>query len=120
MIPLKLRKQLNADPFMSGCVLKAMGIPHECHGRIEFHHQFIYQNNQIQEWWAILPVCGYGHANRVFYNPAFEYQSIFRISEKVKLDVLQQRLIIQPDWTTRFNRSYLECLERGWIKRKDG
>lgn len=51
LIPTKLRKQLSRDPYMEECQI--------CHTRqnIEWNHALIYGNKQINEPYAIIPVC---------------------------------------------------------------
>lgn len=49
---------MSEDIFMDSC-----GIPDEhCGGRIEWHHVWIYAGRQINEKWAILPLCGFHHS----------------------------------------------------------
>jgi hypothetical protein len=56
-IPKKLRDTLNKDPFMAVCCLADS----ECDGRIEFDHTIIHQGRQLNERWAIVPVCEHHH-----------------------------------------------------------
>lgn len=53
----KNRKKMAADKFYKQCCLK----DEHCHGRIEWHHVWIYAGKQIDEIWAIVPVCYYHH-----------------------------------------------------------
>jgi hypothetical protein len=57
-IPPKLRSQIAADPYYQKCARAKDG---GCAGRITWDHCFTYQNRQINEAWAILPVCVYHH-----------------------------------------------------------
>ena len=52
-MPLKLRKELSEDPEYKICILRDS----ECSGRITFQHAVIYAGRQVQERWAILPMC---------------------------------------------------------------
>ncbi len=52
-MPVKLRKELAADPEYRVCILKSA----ECDGRITFQHAVIYAGKQVQERFAILPMC---------------------------------------------------------------
>jgi hypothetical protein len=45
------------DPYYSICSRRN----HECSGRITWEHCFIYGGRQIQEKWAIIPLCEYHH-----------------------------------------------------------
>jgi hypothetical protein len=63
-IPLKLREQLNNDPFMVNCIHETFKhAAFECDGRIEFHHNFIYRKRQQQLKPFILPLCECHHDN---------------------------------------------------------
>lgn len=56
-IPKEIRDDIASDPFMMRCVYKNVDAPnHNCSGRIEWEHAFIYKK-QIQEKWAIIPCC---------------------------------------------------------------
>lgn len=58
-IPKKLLKDILADPYYKKCVRhKEM----KCSGRITLEHALIYAGKQINEKWAILPVCEKHHA----------------------------------------------------------
>ncbi len=56
-MPLSLRKKLAADPFYKTCARKNP----DCVGRITWEHAWIYAGKQIQEKWAIIPLCEYHH-----------------------------------------------------------
>lgn len=57
-IPKDIRDMLACDPFMSLCCLE----DETCNGRIQWHHNFIYAEKRQNEWWCILPVCEFHHA----------------------------------------------------------
>lgn len=59
-IPLKLRADIQADPWMTRCCLAKFSW-HTCGGRIEWEHRWLYKGERIQEAWAILPLCHDGH-----------------------------------------------------------
>lgn len=56
-IPTKLRKELSEDPEYKICARSGTG----CEGRITFEHALLYAGKQVQEKWAILPLCWYHH-----------------------------------------------------------
>lgn len=58
-IPPKLRKIIDADPFYKTCALYGQK-DHVCGGRITMEHTHIYAGKQIQELWAIIPICARG------------------------------------------------------------
>ena len=51
MIPVKLKEDLNKDPFYKKCCLTG-----RTDGKICFHHNLIFAGKQVQEKFAILPV----------------------------------------------------------------
>jgi hypothetical protein len=58
-IPKKLRSEMDADPYYRTCVCRGYGFG-ECAGGIQWHHNMIFAGRQVNERFAILPVC-YGH-----------------------------------------------------------
>ena len=56
-IPKSLREELSNDPYYSRCARSS----HECEGRITWEHAFIYAGRQINERWAIIPLCWFHH-----------------------------------------------------------
>jgi hypothetical protein len=57
-IPKQLRDEMADDPFYKQCCLGD-----NCYGKIEFHHNLIYAGRQVNEKWAILPLCKFHHDN---------------------------------------------------------
>lgn len=47
-----------ADPYYKTCARKTDG---GCDGRITFEHAIIYAGRQLQEKWAIVPICARHH-----------------------------------------------------------
>lgn len=60
-IPLALRKKLEEDPFYSVCA-KASYPDHTCKGKITWEHALYFGGKQVQERYAIIPLCEYGHS----------------------------------------------------------
>ena len=56
-IPQKLRSELAGDPYYSMCARHGP----DCQGRITWEHAWIYGGRQINEKWAIVPLCEYHH-----------------------------------------------------------
>lgn len=56
-IPTKLRALLADDPYMKVCARA----DEYCSGRITWEHALYYGGKQIQERWAIIPLCVYHH-----------------------------------------------------------
>lgn len=57
-IPPKLRKSLADDPYYSRCARRDEGT---CRGRITWEHCFTFAGKQINELWAIIPLCWHHH-----------------------------------------------------------
>lgn len=58
-IPQKLREELAQDLYYKKCARSEEG---NCDGRITFEHAIIYAGRQVQEKWAIIPICTYHHS----------------------------------------------------------
>jgi hypothetical protein len=58
-IPQQTKLRLQNDIFMTKCCVA----DDDCGGRIEWNHALIYGGRRVQEWWSILPMCSYHHAN---------------------------------------------------------
>jgi hypothetical protein len=54
----KLKREIDADPYFKTCARKGEGY---CDGRITIEHAFIYQGRQINELWALVPLCWHHH-----------------------------------------------------------
>lgn len=57
-IPEKLKKEMLAEKYYKQCSLKGHG---ECGGRITLEHAIIYAGRQLNERWAIIPLCERHH-----------------------------------------------------------
>lgn len=58
-IPKKLKNELAYDDFYKFCIRRLEG---SCSGRITWEHSLIYAGKQIQEKFAIVPLCEYHHS----------------------------------------------------------
>jgi hypothetical protein len=56
-IPIKMRQELQDDPFMTKCCVRNK----DCMDRIEWHHNLIYAGKRVNEKGSILPLCQYHH-----------------------------------------------------------
>lgn len=98
-IPLKIRKEIAGNPAMQTCIYAGNG----CEGRIEWEHAFKYENNRLQEAWAIIPVCTHHHRGGGLDKRYHEYRAL----QNADLDDIQARLP-RFDWKQHF--SYLQSL----------
>ena len=79
-IPLEMRKEMNADPKYHVCSAKDQ----YCRGKIEWHHVWIYAGKQINEKWAIIPLCKLHHdlAGIKPYKEHYELTSLIGATEE--------------------------------------
>lgn len=61
-MPKKLRDELAKDQFYKICIRNN----ENCSGRITWEHCWTYKNRQIQEKWAIVPLCWAHHLGAYF------------------------------------------------------
>ena len=59
-IPPRLRADMAADPYYQICCRR----DGECSGRITWEHAFTFAGRQVQEKWAIIPLCWWHHLGR--------------------------------------------------------
>ena len=76
-IPKKLRADLAVDPSMRRCILD----DEDCIGRVQFHHVWTYAGKQIQERFAIVPLCAMHHENEVHFRDQIRALSLARATE---------------------------------------
>lgn len=67
-MPRWLRSQLEKDPFYKRCALKGQGTVEFawCDGRITWEHAIIFAGRQVNEPWAIVPLCERHHQVGVY------------------------------------------------------
>ena len=58
MIPKQLLHEILEDDYYKRCVRHQEG---SCGGRVTFEHCWVYASKQIQEHWAIIPLCERHH-----------------------------------------------------------
>lgn len=86
-IPPKLKEQIANDPFMAKCIYVG------CENPPEWEHAFTYAGKQINEWWAIIPVCKYHHRGKGLNKEYNQYRAIIRAN----IDDLCKRMP-NKDW----------------------
>lgn len=62
-ISKKNREIIDTDPYYRKC---ARSSEMDCRGRITIEHALIYAGRQIDEIWALLPICEYHHAVNLY------------------------------------------------------
>lgn len=75
LIPQKLRKQIDEDIYFKICARKGDG---SCDGRITMEHAWIYSGRQINELWAIIPLCWHHHLGAGLHKEKNQWISINR------------------------------------------
>lgn len=102
-IPKQLLSSILTDPFYEKCIRHQ---EKQCSGRVTFEHVWIYAGRQIQELWAIVPLCTLHHAVN-------EYQEGGDLRKEIGQHVSLQRAsdkdlekYPKTDWKQK--RKYLE------------
>jgi hypothetical protein len=60
-IPATIKKQIDSLPFYKVCA-KAHLKDHTCSGKITLEHAVEFAGKRLNELWAIIPLCEYGHS----------------------------------------------------------
>lgn len=94
-IPRKLREELSKDPYYTQCARRGF----DCRGRITWEHCWLYGGKQIQERWAIIPLCVHHHLGRGLDKKINRLISIKRAA-KEDLDKYPKR-----DWSVYLEQS---------------
>ncbi len=76
-IPKKLRNELAKDLYYKKCLRNKEG---NCKRRITFEHCWTYKGQQIQEKWAIIPLCEFHHLGQGLNKKMNHWFSINRMT----------------------------------------
>jgi hypothetical protein len=97
-IPIKLKRELEADPYYKKCARENA----DCWGRITWEHAFTYSGKQIQEHWAIIPLCWFHHLGAGLDKPknqliAFSRATVEELSKypRIEWSKFKRRLIYE-------------------------
>lgn len=58
----ELKTLLLSDSDYKKCLRQVWLQDHVCRGRITWEHAIIYKGQQLNERWAIIPICAYAHS----------------------------------------------------------
>lgn len=97
-IPKQILNQILNDKYYSKC---ARHKENTCKGRVTFEHVFIYGGKQIQEVWAIIPLCEFHH-NVLSYQDTGDLRK--DLNEYIALQrATPEQLALYPkrDWSQR-------------------
>lgn len=61
-IPDRMRSRVLAYARRHPCLRREAFRDHECRGRTTLEHALIYAGRQVNEDWAIVPLCAYAHS----------------------------------------------------------
>ena len=104
-IPLEMREALAEERFMKKCCLYEVG--YECEGRVEWHHNLIFAGRQVNEKWAILPLCHWHHNRINQYKKKCDWVMLNRVTdEELKpfckaIDYIGMRAKLNTEYGTR-------------------
>lgn len=101
-IPTKLRKELSLDPNMHRCMRandKDEDGRKECMGRVTYEHCWMYAGRQIQEKFAIIPLCIHHHLGSGLNKKKNRWYSINKMSSEdekkyPKINWKRERIIL--------------------------
>lgn len=108
-IPEKLRLDMQDDPYYYKCSRNDLLNDHICQAnplngqRIEWEHAFQYANNQIQEYWAIIPLCWWAHSGPGMVKEINHWIALNRASDEDLLKYPRAEFISMRE---RLNRKY--------------
>jgi len=68
-ISSRVKKLLEKDDWMKMCIIR----DGNCSGRITWEHSWLYKNRQIDEAWALVPLCFYHHLGQGFSSEIKDY-----------------------------------------------
>jgi hypothetical protein len=121
-IPKGLKDKMADNNFYRICVKGRKGFTSECRGRITWEHALYFAGKQVQEEWAIIPLCQYHHSvgkwqnaggldkrfnewvalNRLFSLPEDEHQKMKKKYAKV-YDEWKRRVKFLNNFYGRYN-----------------
>ena len=77
-IPDKLKREMADDPYYKVCARKN----EDCAGRMTWEHCWVYAGKQINEKWAIIPLCWEHHLGSHFKKTINQAISIRRATDE--------------------------------------
>ena len=77
-IPKKLRAEMAVDTYYTVCARKG----DDCNGKITWEHSLKYSGKQIQERWAIIPLCWNHHLGEGLDKRMNEYIAFSRATDE--------------------------------------
>lgn len=103
MIPKKLLDDILEDDYYKTCARSNT----QCDGRITFEHVWIYSGKQVQEKWAIIPLCEFHHSVDNYQDRGDLKKEINEWISINRAKVSDFHKYYKRDWSTR--RRYLNA-----------
>lgn len=101
-IPPKLRNKMSEDRYYKTCCLS----DETCSGRIEWHHNLIYQGRQLNEQWCILPLC-HAHHLRADHSDVKQHLNWIMLNRATDTEILNvSKAINYMDMKNRLQKIY--------------
>jgi hypothetical protein len=108
-IPRKLREEMASDPYYGMCARQALFHDHVCGADpltgklIEWEHAIKYKGKQLQEKWAIVPLCYEAHRGNLLDKDKNRYIALSRASNKDlasydRADFIQQKTYLEEKY----------------------
>ena len=82
-IPQKLRDEMSDDQYYKTCSRASF----ECKGRITWEHSIIFAGRQLNEKWAIIPLCVFHHLGPGLVKEINEMIALNRATDEQLIDV---------------------------------
>lgn len=106
-IPPKLREEIAHDPYYQKC---SRAVDGGCAGRITWEHAIIYAGRQVNEKWAIIPLCERHHGvnsyqDRGIMDKDRNVQIALNRATESELDAIS-KVINYRAWRDRLNKIY--------------
>ncbi|MDY0388544.1 MAG: hypothetical protein RBT65_15760 [Methanolobus sp.] len=116
-IPQKLKQEIINDQFYKICIREKT---HNCGGRITWEHAIIFAGKQINEKWAILPVCERHHGVNSYqdrgdidkrFHEWMALTRLFNSDEAYQEEQKKKYLRAWPEWERKYK--YLNKIYEG-------
>lgn len=104
-----MRLDMQDDPYYYRCSRNDLLHDHVCKAnpmtgqRIEWEHAFIYGNNKVQEYWAIIPLCYQAHSGGEIVKEINHWIALNRASDE---DLLKYPRAEWISMRARLNKKY--------------
>ena len=99
-IPEKMKREMSVDPYYEKCAI----CDGKCQGIITWEHCWIYAGRQINEKWAIIPICEFHHGLGIYFGRGGLNKNINQLISLMR--ATPEDLIKYPkvDWGGEFRR----------------